>query len=102
MLQVKVTEGVSGHAADFLQRTATGPSCGKSIHVPHLRALRGCSLVSSNLLKSRKLAACLETPHVQKPPHYLGFRMVEVFVTATASARCTKADFKNQLVYDVG
>ena len=32
---VKVTEGSSGHAADFLlfsKRTATGPSCGKSIH----------------------------------------------------------------------
>ena len=69
MLQVKVTEGVSGHAADFLQRTATGPSCGKSIHVPHLRALRGCSLVSSKLLKSRKSAACqLPPPPVQKPP----------------------------------
>ena len=62
MLQVKVTEGVSGHAADFLQRTATGPSCGKSIHVPHLRALRGCSLFSSKLLKSRKSAACPEPP----------------------------------------
>ena len=44
--------------------TATGPSCGKSIHVPHLRALRGCSLVSSKLLKSRKSAACPETPSV--------------------------------------
>ena len=60
-------EGVSGHAANFLhfsKRTATGPSCGKSIHVPHLRALRGCSLVSSKLLKSRKSAACPETPSV--------------------------------------
>ena len=54
--EYKVTKGVSGrggvfgHAADFLlfsKRTATGPSCGKSIQVPHLRALRGCSLVSS-------------------------------------------------------
>ena len=63
----KVTEGVSGHTADFLlfsKRTATGPSCGKSIHIPHLRALRGCSLVSSKLLKSRKSAACLETPSI--------------------------------------
>ena len=69
----KVTEGVSGvsgHAADFLlfsKRTATGPSCGKSIHVPHLRALRGCSLVSK-LLKSRKSAVCPETPPVRKLP----------------------------------
>ena len=47
---VKVREGVSRHAADFLlfsKRRATGPSCGKSIHMPHLHALRGCSLVSS-------------------------------------------------------
>ena len=63
----KVTEGVSGHAHDFLlfsKRTATGPSCGKSIHVPHLRALRGCSLVSNKLLKSRKSVACPEIPSV--------------------------------------
>ena len=42
--------GGSGHATDFLlfsKRTATGPSCGKSIQVPHLRTLCGCSLVSS-------------------------------------------------------
>ena len=46
----KVTEGVSGHAADFLlfkKRTATGRSCGRSTHMPHFRALRGCSLVSN-------------------------------------------------------
>ena len=71
---IKVTEevsgrggAVSGNAADFLlfsKRTATGPSCGKSIHVPHLCAFRGCSLVSSKLLKSRKSAACPETPSV--------------------------------------
>jgi len=62
---------VSGHTADFLlfsKRTATGPSCGKFIHVPHLRVLRGCSLVSSKLLKSRKSAACPETPPVRNPP----------------------------------
>ena len=34
MLQVKVTEGVSGHATDFLQRTATGPSCGSPYTYP--------------------------------------------------------------------
>ena len=64
---IKVTEEVSGNAADFLlfsKRTATGPSCGKSIHVPHLCAFRGSSLVSSKLLKSRKSAACPETPSV--------------------------------------
>ena len=68
---------VSGHAANFLlfsKRTATGPSCGKSMHVPHLRALCGCSLVSSKLLKSRKSAVCPETPppppHVRKPPPF--------------------------------
>ena len=65
--ETKVTEGVSGHPADFLlfsKRTATVPSYGKSIHVPHLRALRGRSLVSSKLLKSRKSAVCPETPSV--------------------------------------
>ena len=54
--QGKVMEGISGrggvsrHATDFLlfsKRMATGPSCGKSIQVPHLRAFCGCSLVSS-------------------------------------------------------
>ena len=50
--ECKVTEGVSGHAADFLlfsKRRATGPSYGKFIHMPHLRALRGCSLLSSKV-----------------------------------------------------
>ena len=41
-------------------------SCGKSIHVPHLRALRGCSLVSSKLLKSRKSVGVWKPP----PLHY--------------------------------
>ena len=68
---IKVTEGVSGrggvpgHATDFplfSKRTATGPSCGKSIHVPHLRALRGCSLVSSKLLKSQKVGGVSRNP----------------------------------------
>ena len=76
----KVTEGVSrwggvsGHTTDFplfSKRTATGPSCGKSIHVPHLRALRGCSLVSSKLLKSRKSAVCPETPSITLPLVYI-------------------------------
>ena len=67
----KVTEGVSGHATDFLlfsKGTATGPSCGKSIHIPHLCALRGCSLVSSKLLQSRKLAVCPEIPPCPETP----------------------------------
>ena len=44
----KVTEGVSGHAANFLlfrKRSATGRSCEKSTHMPHIHALRCCSLV---------------------------------------------------------
>ena len=62
-----VTEGVSGHAADFLlfsKRRATGPSYGKFIHMPHLRALRAVVLLVVLLLKSRKSAACPETPSV--------------------------------------
>ena len=50
-------EWVSGHAADFLlfsKRRATGPSYGKFIHMPHLRALRGCSLVSSTAAEKQK------------------------------------------------
>ena len=72
--KTKVTEGVSGHVADFLlfsKRRATGPSYGKSIHMPHLRALRGCSLVGSTAAESRKSAACPEIippPPVRKPP----------------------------------
>ena len=54
-----VTEGVhSGHAADFLlfsKRRATGPSYGKFIHMPHLRALRGCSLLSSTAAEKQKV-----------------------------------------------
>ena len=44
--------GVSGHTTNFLsfwKYTATERSCSKSVHMPHLRALCGCSLVSSSL-----------------------------------------------------
>ena len=60
--ECKVTEGVSGHAADFLlfsKRRATGPSYGKFIHMAHLRALRvAVVLLVVLLLKSRKSAVC--------------------------------------------
>jgi len=63
-VSVKVKEGVSGHAADFLlfrKRRATGPSYGKSIHMPHLRALRG--LVSSTAMYSYKRTVSLRLYH---------------------------------------
>ena len=34
---------------------ATGPSYGKFIHMPHLRVLRGCSLVSSTAAEKQKV-----------------------------------------------
>ena len=61
----KVTERVSGHAADFLlftKRRATGPSYGKSIHMPHLRALCGCSLVSSTAAEKQKVGGVSGNP----------------------------------------
>ena len=63
--ECKVTEGVSGHAADFLlfsKRRATGPSYGKFIHMPHLRALRGCSLVSSAAAEKQKVGGVSGNP----------------------------------------
>ena len=61
----KVTEGVSGHAADFLlfsKRRATGPSYGEFIHMPHLCALRGCSLVSSTAAEKQKVGGVSGNP----------------------------------------
>ena len=82
----KVTEGVSGggvsgHAPDFLlfsKRTATGPSCVKSIHVPHLRALLGCSLVSSKLIAEKKKVGGVsgKPPLSGNPLCYLTFRFL--------------------------
>ena len=60
-----VTEAVSGHAADFLlfsKRRATGPSYGKFIHMPHLRALRDCSLVSSTAAEKQKVGGVSGNP----------------------------------------
>ena len=61
----EVTEGVSGHATDFLlfsKRRATGPSYGKFIHMAHLRALRGCSLVSSAAAEKQKVSGVSGNP----------------------------------------
>ena len=52
----------------FSKRTATGPSCGKSIHAPHLRALRGCVLLVLLLVSliATKSVVCPETPSPYK------------------------------------
>ena len=62
--ECKVTEGVSRHAADFLlfSKRATGPSYGKFIHMPHLPALRGCSLVSSTAAEKKKVGGVSGNP----------------------------------------
>ena len=62
--ECKVTEGVSGHAADFLlfSKRATGPSYGKFIHMPHLRARRGCSLLSSTADEKQKVGGVSGNP----------------------------------------
>ena len=63
--ECKVTEAVSGHATDFLlfsKRRATGPSYGKFIYMPHLRALRGCSLVSSTAAEKQKVGGVSRNP----------------------------------------
>ena len=63
--ECKVKEAVSGHAADFLlfsKRRATGPSYGKSIHMPHLRVLCGCSLVSSTAAEKQKVGGVSRNP----------------------------------------
>ena len=63
--ECKVTGRVSGHAADFLlfsKRRATGPSYGKFIHMPHLCALHGCSLVSSAAAEKQKVGGVSGNP----------------------------------------
>ena len=63
--ECKVTEAVSGHSADFLlfsKRRATDPSYGKFIHMPHRRALRGCSLVSSTVAEKQKIGGMSGNP----------------------------------------
>ena len=64
--ECKVTEAVSGHSANFLlfsKRRATGPSYGKFIHMPHLRALRDCSLVSTAAVE-QKVGGVSETTSI--------------------------------------
>ena len=63
--ECKVTEGVFRHATDFLlfsKRRAIGPSYGKFIYMPHLRALRGCSLVSSTAAEKQKVGGVSGNP----------------------------------------